>query len=1129
MTAITREKIFNKNVFTDPEKEVEELNKALDITEQRLKDVATASVEAFKGIKVESAKDLKKFNTAINQSKKAVGDLNVFQKERLKLLDKLSVANATRTKENTKLKIQIQEQNKANKQLAREELGLVNAHDKLTKATNKAQKEFKNLAVEFGLNSKQAERARQRFQKLDDRLRKVNETARDGRRDVGRYGTAWQKVGGILSKGLGVLGITAGIFALTRVVGNAIDRIRGFDKVMRNIAGITGIAREELASVENEIKKVARESIKTSNEVGQLAETLFTLGKTKNEVEILLKPVNDLSIALEATSDEAGELLIQTLNAFGKSSDSAQEFADIIAKIRTSTALDFTRIKDALGFLAPTAKAAGVSFEETGAILGVLVDNGIKAARAGRLTSTSFLKLAADGKTLNDALDEINKAQDEGVEKTDLLRLAGNLFGKESAALGLILADNRDRVAELTEEFKNSQGTLDQLTGEQLKSLDARLKILDSAWESFILTLEDGQGGFASILKTIIDVTAELLGFLSGTQKATEELNEAGLRIRNIAKSIIFLTKVLGSVLAAFVAYRLTIIATNIATKAYTVVTNGLRIAQAALSGGLKGATKAMKGFNLATKANPIGALIALLTLAVTAFLAFRDSANEAADAQRDLNNAMEENIKFQKSIEKRLGILDTLNKTALTTLLADIESSKERLKIDEKLTEQLIRQSDIRAFLAEGVREDNEFLVAGLKEELRLIDETIDALNKESDAIEANKKLVQDRIDFLNKETKATGGVTTATNSLIEKQLELLKKAKELSERTEKDIALKNDTIAGIEKEIKRLRELTLVKKDQLIIDKEIAEARAKADEEIQAQIDAEQEILDAIAEARATANQEILDEQKQLDEERLEAQRQFVNDTVNLTKQELVKKDKLRLQAADDDIARREDLIEQLRESNETSSLKSLAFEEAQLEKARLARQREEEKQQRRTEAILLAETFLRQLANSDKEGAAAIAEAFSTTFLAKAIAAGLSGFKEGIDDTGTGVGLRDKDGAITGYTHEREMVFNEDQADQMRSMGYTKRDDIVDAVREHNAGNTWMFMPKLQGHLAEKEVDMTEVVESHKTIVKAIEDNRVQIDTHWDSFHEVWEKRMKGMQKETIKFIMKKIGKY
>ena len=98
------------------------------------------------------------------------------------------------------------------------------------------------MAAQYGVTSKAAINAGNTFRKLDDRLRKINKSARDGRRDVGRYGLALQKVRGSLSTGLGALGITAGIAGLGRVIGNVIGVFSGFQKSNSQLQAVLGDA-----------------------------------------------------------------------------------------------------------------------------------------------------------------------------------------------------------------------------------------------------------------------------------------------------------------------------------------------------------------------------------------------------------------------------------------------------------------------------------------------------------------------------------------------------------------------------------------------------------------------------------------------------------------------------------------------------------------------------------------------------------------------------------------------------------------------------------------------------------------------------------------------------------------------
>ncbi len=390
-------------------------------------------------------------------------------------------------------------------------IALETPYGKLSRTLIIARENAKNLGAQFGINSPQFKKASAEVRKLDKNMKGLDKAVGQSQRNVGNYGKA---LGGLSAR---FLGLTAIIFGAVRALGDMFRRVREFDKSMVGLSAILGVNRDELAGLEQEIKDVAGASIKTSNEVADLATTLITLGKSKTEVIELLKPVNDLSIALGATSQEAGELLVQTLNAFGKGSEEAGRFADIIAKMRTSTALDFERIKDALGFLAPTARAVGISFEQTGAILGVLVDNGIKAARAGRLMNTAFIKLARQGITLEDALEKIRNSEDKLVTST-------NLLGVQAGTLGLILADTQDKQAELTKEFENAEGALDDLTSKQLESLDAQLKILDSTWEKFILNVENGNGVIGTFFRSIVTGTTGLVSAIDDVNTASDGL-----------------------------------------------------------------------------------------------------------------------------------------------------------------------------------------------------------------------------------------------------------------------------------------------------------------------------------------------------------------------------------------------------------------------------------------------------------------------------------------------------------------------------------------------------------------------------------------------------------------------------
>jgi hypothetical protein len=388
-------------------------------------------------------------------------------------------------------------------------------YNRVQQAINKVTKKYQDLAVRKQLGGKLSAREEKqlvslqaKLLKYNNALKKVDAQVGKNSRNVGNYKSALGGLAVGLRSLAGAFGLTSGVFLFAQAMRDSFGRIRDFDKSMQNLSGILGTTRGEISNVEDAIISVASVSIKTSNEVADLAQSLATLGKRGQDLINLIKPANDLSIALQATSDEAGAFLVQTLNAFGEPSSSAKEFANTITAIRTSTTLDFQKMRDSFQYITPIAKILNLDLADTGALVGVLADNGLKAESAGRLLGTALQKIAKEGGTLESALEQINKAQREGIKEYDLLALASDLFGKQAAKIGIILADNIDTVEASSKSIRENANALDGLINQQLESLDAKLKILDSTWEAFLLSLEDGNNIIGGALKYSIGVLA---------------------------------------------------------------------------------------------------------------------------------------------------------------------------------------------------------------------------------------------------------------------------------------------------------------------------------------------------------------------------------------------------------------------------------------------------------------------------------------------------------------------------------------------------------------------------------------------------------------------------------------------
>ena len=532
-------------------------------------------------------------------------------------------------KRNTKLtaeeRLELQRLNKSTKEAAILGSRFSSEYEKLTVKMNRAARSVQNLTAKKlqgnNLSKKEQDQLRKSqaaFKKYNAAVIGADASVKRFNKNVGNYPKALSSAANGVRSLASAMGAVGGAMLFVSTMRSAINVVRDFGATMFNISGIYRTSREELAGLEQQIIDVAGASITTAPEVAKMAESLATLGKTREEIKLLLSPLNNLSIGLKASAEDAGEFLVQMLNAFGASASEAEKYADVIATIRTSTSLDFQKMRDSFQYLAPISKVLNKDLAYTGALVGILADRGIKAERAGRLLGSAQQKLAIEGKSLTDGLNEINKALADNLSEIDVLAIASDLFGKQSASLGIILAANTDLIDENADAIRNNGGALDDLVNEQLRSLDASFKIFVSRWEEYILNTDKAEGASTKLKNG--------LTFLANN-------------IAVIINTVVTLTK-------SFLIYKGIVLLVNNATKIAIALQGAYNVALAFTRGGIKKTIASLTALKIATGATGIGLFLVAIGTAYELFQAFSEGAKDATDELKALNKQTERFVK---------------------------------------------------------------------------------------------------------------------------------------------------------------------------------------------------------------------------------------------------------------------------------------------------------------------------------------------------------------------------------------------------------------------------------------------------------------------------------------------------
>jgi uncharacterized protein YukE len=368
-----------------------------------------------------------------------------------------------------------------------------------------------------------------------------------------------------ISKRLGSLGLFVGFSSLILGLKNSINKFADFEQANAGLAAVMGVTVEQNEKLIRDSKRLGAITAKSATEVTGLQEAYARLGFEQRDIINMTESTIAGSVAMRGELDQTAELVGAMVKSFDKFG--SIDAPDIIDKMTLSTqksALNFEKLQVGLPIVAGAANAAEVRFTKLLASMGKLSDAGIDASSSSTALRNIFLESAKRGVPYETLIQKI-------ADSTDKLKIANELFGKRGAVAAVVLSKNIDSVNKLDESLQKAKNTAQEAATKQLNTLKGSLTILKSAWEGWILSLDDGNGKFSGFLKTVTKVATEVLSLATGTAKANSKLNEAEKRIRKIATIVTKVLKLLKFLTLAFIAFKTAIILSRIALTAYNI------------------------------------------------------------------------------------------------------------------------------------------------------------------------------------------------------------------------------------------------------------------------------------------------------------------------------------------------------------------------------------------------------------------------------------------------------------------------------------------------------------------------------------------------------------------------------
>lgn len=345
------------------------------------------------------------------------------------------------------------------------------------------------------------------------------------------------------------VGALAGATLVAAFGANAIRQSTQFGAAIGDLAAITGATGKDLEFLSDKAKEFGRTTTLSASAAAEAFKLVASAKPDLLENGAALAEVTRQTILLAEASGvglaSAAATVGEALNQFGADANQAARFVNVLAAGSKRGSSEVAQTAEALRNAGVAAAAAGVSFEETNALIQTMAASGIKGADAGTKLRSVMTKLEVQANNdFNPAVVGMSKALDNmAAAHLDTGELV-DIFGEKQIITGRILINNRALFDELTISLTGTNVALEQAAARN-DNLAGDLKKLKSAFEG--LSIEIGEK-FDPSLRGLTQRGTDLLNYFTqqteATEKAVEEFETLDAVINGLVSAYTALTTI---------------------------------------------------------------------------------------------------------------------------------------------------------------------------------------------------------------------------------------------------------------------------------------------------------------------------------------------------------------------------------------------------------------------------------------------------------------------------------------------------------------------------------------------------------------------------------------------------------
>lgn len=473
--------------------------------------------------------DTTQFNRAINKAKETLEKYkNKTDNASKSIQDNVTVSNS-----------QIASYNRVIRTLDKVASGTMTTTQQEKALTN----QIKELKMQWANLSSEAKRS-DFGRALSESCRTAQSQLRQIQTQMSQVSGSMKGIGGIKT-GSGFMSLATSGIAMATGIGTAaaafdvlkgaimdnIETASNFEASVSRITSLTGASSETIDSLKRSAMELGATTTQSASEVmeafGMIGSKSPSLLGDADALAEVTKNCIMLSEAANMDLGTAATAVTGILNQFGIEANRSAEIVNLLAAASQQGAGDVGYLNTAIVNCGSVAGTLGISVNQVVAVLEQLAQSGVDASSAGNQLKNIMLKLesSSDNKLkpsvvgLTTALQNLG---DEHLSTTDLTKK----FGTENVAAALTLIKTAESAEKLTQSITGTN-TAEEQQKTNNDNLQGSLKNLSSKWEAFNLAINEGNG----LIRSCVDVTADLVGWLTKLISKTDDATEARKRL----------------------------------------------------------------------------------------------------------------------------------------------------------------------------------------------------------------------------------------------------------------------------------------------------------------------------------------------------------------------------------------------------------------------------------------------------------------------------------------------------------------------------------------------------------------------------------------------------------------------